>query len=274
MGPLSMRVEEGVAWVTIDHPPVNLFDLDLMMAFDSVSRAVAEDDDIRVVVFDSADPDIWIAHADVSLILQMPDVDPSATELSFFHAFGERFRTMPKATIALIEGVVRGGGAETALGFDMRFGTLGRTVMGFPETMLGIMPGGGGTQRLPRVVGRARALEVILGGLDVDAETAERWGWLNRAFPDDGSARRYVEQLARRIASTPALAMRIAKASVDVGVGVSPDPGLIHEAQVFRTLAWSPESRELMQAFLDRDGQSRASELSGVIAEPPPRTSG
>jgi len=264
-----MRIEDGVAWVTIDHPPVNLFDLELMMAFDAVSRAVAEDDDVRVVVVDSADPDIWIAHADVSLILQMPDADPSATEISFFHAIGERFRTMPKATIALIEGVVRGGGAETALGFDMRFGTIGRTVMGFPETLLGIMPGGGGTQRLPRTIGRARALEVILGGLDVDAVTAERWGWLNRAFEAEGEARAHVEWLARRIASTPALAMRVAKESVDVGVGVVPDPGLIREAQLFRTLAWSPEGRALMQAFLDRDGQSRDAELQGLIAEPP-----
>lgn len=267
--PLRTRVDDGVAWVTIDHPPTNLFDLELMMAFDAVSRSLASDDSVRVVVVDSADPDIWIAHADVSLILQMPDVDPSETEVSFFHAIGERFRTMPKATIALIEGIVRGGGAETALGFDMRFGTLGRTVLGFPETLLGIMPGGGGTQRLPRTIGRARALEVILGGLDVDAETAERWGWLNRAFPDDGSARTYVERLARRIASTPALAMRVAKESVDVGVAHDPDAGLIREAQLFRTLAWSPEGRQLMQAYLDRDGQSRAAEIAGVIAEPP-----
>ena len=267
--PLTTRIEDGVAWVTIDHPPTNLFDLELMLAFDSVSRSLAEDEAVRVVVVDSADPDIWIAHADVSLILQMPDADPPADEVGFFHAIGERFRTMPKATIALIEGIARGGGAETALGFDMRFGTIGRTVLGFPETLLGIMPGGGGTQRLPRVVGRARALEVILGGLDVDAETAERWGWLNRAFAGEGEARAHVESLARRIASTPALAMRVAKESIDVGVGVSPDPGLIREAQLFRTLAWSPEGRALMQAYLDRDGQSRESEITGVIAEVP-----
>lgn len=269
MGPLSVRIDGGVAWITIDHPPVNLFDLELMMAFDAVSRAVADDDAVQVVVVDSADPDIWIAHADVSLILQMPDVEPP-DEVGFFHAIGERFRTMPKATIALIEGVVRGGGAETALGFDMRFGTLGKTVMGFPETLLGIMPGGGGTQRLPRTIGRARALEVILGGLDVDAATAERWGWLNRAFAP-GEARPHVEALARRIASTPSLATRVAKEAVDVAlaVGADVDTGLIREAKLFRTLGWSPEGRQLMQAFLDRDGQSRASELSGVIAEVP-----
>ena len=274
MPPLTTRIDDdGVAWVTIDHPPTNLFDLELMLAFDQVSRALAEDDAVRCVVVDSADPDIWIAHADVSLILQMPDEEPP-DEVGFFHAIGERFRTMPKATIALIEGVVRGGGAETALGFDMRFGTVGRTVMGFPETLLGIMPGGGGTQRLPRVVGRARALEVILGGLDVDAVTAERWGWLNRAFSGEGEARAHVASLARRIASTPALAQRVAKQSVDNALTMGVDDGLIAEAKLFRTLGWSPEGRALMEGYLARDGQSRDAELRGDIAEPPAGTRG
>ena len=87
--------------------------------------------------------------------------------------------------------------------------------------------------------------------------------------PGEGEARAHVEWLARRIASTPALAMRVATESVDVGVGASPDAGLIREAQLFRTLAWSPEGRALMQAYLDRDGQSREAEIAGVIAEPP-----
>lgn len=258
---LRVRIDDGVAWVTIDNPPVNLFDLPLMVELDQVSRDLEADDGVRVVVVDSADPEIWIAHADVSLILQMPDEDPDPDRLGFFHALGDRFRTMPKATIALIEGVARGGGAEFALAFDMRFGAAGKTVLGFPETLIGIMPGGGGTQRLPRLVGRARALEVILGGLDVDAETAERWGWLNRALPPD-EVRPHVEALAARIASTPALALAVAKESVDTGMAPV-EAGLIREAQLFRTLGWSPEGRRRMQAFVDAGGQSREAELSG-----------
>ena len=259
--PLTTRIDDGVAWVTIDHPPTNLFDLELMLAFDSVSRSLAEDDSVRVVVVDSADPDIWIAHADVSLILQMPDADPPADEVGFFHAIGERFRTMPKATIALIEGVARGGGSELALSMDMRFGAVGRTVLAQPETLVGILPGGSGTQRLPRLVGRGRALEAILGGCDVDAVTAEAWGWLDRALPAD-DLRPFVDDLARRIASVPAEAIARAKASVDNALGAV-EPGLLEEERLFHGLAVSEEGRRRMQAFLDAGGQTREVETGG-----------
>ena len=101
---------------------------------------------------------------------------------------------MPKATIAVIEGIARGGGSEFALAFDMRFAALGKARLAQPEVAIGIIPGGGGTQRLPRLVGRARALEVILGCEDIDAATAEAWGYVNRALPAGRAApvRRHV----------------------------------------------------------------------------------
>ena len=111
----------------------------------------------------------------MALILQLPRErrDGPNAELGFFHAMCERFRTMPKATIAIVEGRVRGGGSEFVSSFDMRFASLTRATFGQPEVPLGIIPGGSGTQRLPRLVGRARALEIILGGADVDAAQAE-----------------------------------------------------------------------------------------------------
>jgi enoyl-CoA hydratase/carnithine racemase len=96
----------------------------------------------------------------------------------------ESFRTLPKATIAVIEGIARGGGSEWAMAFDMRYAALGRALFGQPEVAVGIIPGGGGTQRLPRLVGRGRALEVILGCMDIDAATAEAWGYVDRALPE------------------------------------------------------------------------------------------
>src|SRR3954454_20010642 len=124
MDALRVRIDpDGVAWVTIHHPPINLFDLTLMVSLDQVSRDLEADDDVRVVVIDSADPDFWIAHADVELILRIPEEPGPGEELGFFHAMVDRFRTMPKATIALIEGIARGGGSELALSMDMRFGT-------------------------------------------------------------------------------------------------------------------------------------------------------
>lgn len=258
---LRVRIEDGVAWVTLDHPPTNLFDLPLMVELDQLSRDLEADDTVRVVVVDSADPDIWIAHADVELILRIPPEPAPGDELGFFHAMVDRFRTMPKATIALIEGVARGGGSELALSMDMRFGTYGKTVLGQPESLLGILPGGSGTQRLPRLVGRGRALEVVLGGADVDAKTAEYWGWLNRAFAP-GVARPYVEELAARIASVPADVIALAKQAVDAALPPV-EPGLLTEARLFHVLAMSDEGRRRMQAYVDAGGQSRDGELSG-----------
>ena len=110
---------------------------------------------------------------------------------------------MPKATIAEINGRVGGGGSELASSCDMRFGAIGRTIVNQMEVPLGIIPGGTGTQRLPRLVGRGRAMEIILGGVDIDAVTAERWGYLNRALPPD-ELRPFVDSLAHRIARFPA----------------------------------------------------------------------
>src|SRR4051812_34032929 len=200
---LRVRVQDGIAHATIDNPPINLFDAALIVEMDRFGREAAGDPDVRVVVVDSANPEFFIAHADVSLILQLPsEPQPPPTELPLFTAMVDRFRTMPKATLAVIEGRCRGGGSELVLGMDLRFAALGRARLAQPEVAVGIIPGGGGTQRLPRLVGRGRALEVILGCDDVDAETAERWGYVNRALPD-GELRPFVDALARRIASFP-----------------------------------------------------------------------
>ena len=125
---------------------------------------------------------------------------------------------MPKATIAVIEGIARGGGSELAMAFDMRFAALGKARLAQPEVAIGIIPGGGGTQRLPRLVGRARALEVVLGCDDIDAATAEAWGYVNRALPAD-ELRPFVDKLAARIASFPLEVIAAAKRAVDAAVG-------------------------------------------------------
>jgi len=98
---------------------------------------------------------------------------------------GERFRNMPKVTIAKIEGRARGGGNEIALAMDMCFAAVGKAIFGQPEVAVGLVPGGGSTQRLPRLIGRGRALEVLLGCDDFSAELAERYGYINRALPAD-----------------------------------------------------------------------------------------
>ena len=165
---------------------------------------------------------------------------------------------MPRVTIAQIEGRVGGGGCELIQAFDMRFGVRGRTTINQMEVPIGILPGGGGTQRLPRLVGRGRALEIILGGEDLDAETAERWGLLNRALGADeiGS---FVETLTQRIASFPAEAIKLAKQAVDAAE-LPLAEGLIEEAYLFQRLLRTDDAQRNMRRFLELGGQTRDGE--------------
>ena len=154
------------------------------------------------------------------------------------------------------------------MAFDMRYAALGKAVFGQPEVALGIIPGGGGTQRLPRLVGRGRALEVILGGMDVDAATAESWGYVDRALPPE-KLRRFVDKLAARIAAAP--------------LGPSPPPneqstpphwragdlvtGLRIEDQLFRETLAQPAARQRLQAVIDAGAQTREFELGDRLRD-------
>ncbi|MGH0029672.1 MAG: enoyl-CoA hydratase/isomerase family protein [Myxococcota bacterium] len=258
---LTLRREGAVAIVTIDHPPINLRDLSMMRDLGRLGQALEADASVHAAVFRSADPDYFIAHADVELIQKLPsEPQPKPTEVGGFHAMVERFRTMPVATIGMVEGRARGGGSEFLLSLDMRFAAAGRALFGQPEVALGILPGGSGTQRLPRLMGRARALEAILGCGDFDAETAERYGWVNRALPPD-ELEPFVMDLARRIASFPKQAIAKAKASVDAAETTTPE-GLIEEAHLFNQTLGDPETKRRLQAFLDAGGQQRENELA------------
>jgi len=261
---LRISVDRGIARATIDHPPINLLDLALIIDLSRFSSEVEADDSVRVVILDSADPEFFAAHADVTLIQALPADDTTRhSEPSGFQAMVDRFRTMPKATIAVIEGIARGGGSELALSFDMRFAAIGRAVLAQPEVAVGIIPGGSGTQRLHRLVGRGRALEIALGCGDIDAETAAHWGYVNRALPP-AELRPFVDALAARIASFPAGAIARAKQAVDAAL---PDPteGLITEDQLFRVCLGDPEAPARMTAFLDGGGQTREGELRGFL---------
>ena len=258
---IRVAAANGICRATIDNPPINLLDVPLLHEFDRLACEVAADDEARVLIVDSADPEMFIAHADVGLILDLPADDVGLhDELSLFHATTELIRGLPKATIALIEGICRGGGCEFAMAFDMRFAAHGATVLGHPELAVGIIPGGGGTQRLPRLVGRARALEVILGCMDIDAETAEAWGYVNRALPPE-KLRRFVDKLAARIASSEAVAIANAKRAVDAAAGADIVTGLRIEDQLFRETLAQPAARQMLRAVIDAGAQTRDYEL-------------
>ncbi|MGE0624519.1 MAG: enoyl-CoA hydratase/isomerase family protein [Pseudomonadales bacterium] len=258
---LDVAVDGRVATVTVSNPPINLITLPLYAELLKLSEALAADPDLTVVVMKSADPDFFLAHFDVEAILAFP-TDGEAERspvLNDYHRMCERFRTMDKVTIAQIEGRVGGGGSELAASFDMRFGVRGKTRINQMEVPLGILPGGTGTQRLPRLVGRGRALEIILGADDLDAETAERWGYLNRIFAASEIGD-FVAALARRIAAFPVEAVRLAKQSTDAhALGL--EAGMIEEAYLFQKLLRTPEAPVAMRRFLELGGQTREGEL-------------
>lgn len=268
---ISVHLDAGVLVATIKNPPVNVMTLPLYQDLVAFTAAVAVDEEVKVVVMQSADPDFFIAHFDLEAILSFPIDQPAmkATELSPFHGMCELMRTMNKPTIAKLAGRVGGGGNEFAASCDMRFGVKDRTVINQMEVPLGILPGGGGTQHLPRLIGRNRAMEVILGAEDLDAVTAERWGYLNRIFETPQAMDDFVDRLARRIASWPSGAVALAKASV-VNAEPAMREGLLEEAYLFQQTLRLPEAHANMQAALlmgaqTRAGESRIADLMGEL---------
>jgi len=267
---LKVEIEGRIAFVTIHNPPINIITWVLFSELSALTNELKADPDLLVVVVKSADPDFFLAHFDVEALLAMPIAGEAQRdpELGEFHAIGERMRTMNKVTIAQIEGRVGGGGSEFAQSFDMRFGVRSKTKVNQMEVPLGILPAGNGTQRLPRLVGRARAMEIIVGGDDLDAETAERWGYLNRIFEADEIGP-YVDQLARRIASFPPQAVRLAKEAVNSADRPLAE-GLADEAYLFQRLMRTDDAQRNMARFLEiggqtRDGELRVAELSAEL---------
>jgi enoyl-CoA hydratase/carnithine racemase len=206
------RSDEGVLTVVIDAPPMNLIGPELVRDLVTLLSELESDEDIRVMVLESADPEYFVPHVDLTKVAEYtaeaakaggPD-DASLGML--WHKLSE----LPVVTIAKLRGRARGAGSELALACDMRFAARENAVLGQPEIGFGAPPGAGGVQHLGRLLGRGRAMEVILGAGDFDADVAERYGWVNRALPD-AELDAFVARLARRIASFPADAVRSTK---------------------------------------------------------------
>ena len=258
---LTVNLDDRLAEVVIDNPPINLMTPQLYQELRGLCAELEVDENLSVVLFKSANPDFFIAHFDVKAILDFPtDEEPKREEeLNPFHQMCEQVRTMDKVTIAQIEGRVGGGGSEFVSSMDMRFGVIDRTIINQMEVPIGILPGGSGTQRLPRLIGLGRAMEVVLGGGDLDAKTAERWGYLNRVFEAD-EVEDWVSNFAKRIAGFPMQAVRLAKAAV-LNSDMSLEEGLKEEAFLFAQLLRTPDAQTQMKQFLELGGQTKEGEL-------------
>ena len=249
-----------VAAVTIDNPPVNVLDVGLMAEIRRFLASVHDDPETRVIVFESADPDFFIAHVDMTLGEQpgaLEELQRGVPEgLNPFQAFAEVLRAQPQITIVKLAGLARGGGAEFVAAADMAFGAEGRAGLAQCEALMGIIPGGGATQYLGQRMPRGRVLEVILGANLFDAKTAERYGWLNRALPAD-ELDAFVATLATNIAALPDGVIAAAKRAVP---HLDPGDGFMRESAGWMGLVFKPTTGQLMADQLKAGAQTRDGE--------------
>jgi enoyl-CoA hydratase/carnithine racemase len=207
----------GLWTVTFSNPPINLLDPRTIAELQALISDIETDHSVKVIIFQAADPDFFIAHFDTSKAAEVPRT-PGPTGAMPWIDFVLRLSRAPVVSIAKIRGRARGVGNEFVLACDMRFASRQKAVFGNPEVGVGVPPGGGALEWLPRIVGRSRALEICLSGDDFDADIAERYGLVNRTL-DDGELDAFVDNLAGRLASFDRAALGAVKAQVNrVGV--------------------------------------------------------
>jgi enoyl-CoA hydratase/carnithine racemase len=253
--------ERGIVTVVIDHPPTNVLDGSLLEGLRSLLDQLESDPMVRVVIFRSADPDFFVMHGDVELLVDLHPPAMTVTEANPAAATLQRLSGAPFVSIGVLDGAARGGGCEMLCAMDMRFGT-DRAVIGQPEVAMGILPGAGGTARWPRLVGRARALDILLTGRDVGAVELLALGWLHSAGPLD-RIEAELTALAERVAGMPAASVAAVKRVLNVAM-VGLEAALVIESDELARLLASGGHRDPMRRFLDAGGQTREGETTGM----------
>ena len=257
---LTVRQEGAVLFADIAAPPMNLLGPGLVRDLVSLIQRAEADDAFQVLVFKSADRDYFISHVDVTRIKEYREEAAKLTgeasiALLFRHLSASRL-----VTIAQIEGRVRGAGSEFVLACDMRFAARESAIFSQMEPAFGLIPGGGATQYLARLMGRARALEVMLSADDYDAELAERYGWINRALPAEALGD-FVRSLAHRIASFPAAGRVAVKDRVNA-IALAPAEDFRRDSDLFGEGVRNPEAQRRIQAAMARGFQTSEGEIA------------
>ena len=257
---LVVEKKEAVLFVKISAPPMNLLGPALVRDLVSLIQQAEADDTVKVLVFKSVDPDYFISHVDVTRIKEYRQeaarlTGEASIALLFRHLSASRL-----VTIAQIEGRARGAGSEFVLSCDMRFAARESAIFGQFEPAFGQLPGGGAAQHLVRLMGRARALEVMLSARDYDADLAERYGWINRALPAE-TLGEFVTSLALRIASFPASGHAAVKERVNE-ISLPPIEDFRRDSNLFGESALKPETQRRIGAALKLGFQSREAEIT------------
>jgi enoyl-CoA hydratase/carnithine racemase len=249
--------------VTFDIPPVNIFGPKQLLELNEIITAIENDEELKVVVFDSAVDAFFITHYDfVTPLEESAKIPPGPTGLQALPDMLVRLSRAPVVSIASIRGRATGVGSELALASDMRFASREKAILSQWEVGAGLVPGGGPMARLPRLIGRGRALEVLLGADDISGDLAERYGYVNRSFPDselDG----FVDALAMRIASFDKQAIAATKRLVNVA-SLPADAEIAPEWDAFIAALGRPASQKRIKALMAR-GFHRAGDVESRL---------
>src|SRR2546428_13645791 len=237
--------------VTFNHPPLNIFGPDAIPKLTEIITALEPDEHVKVVVFDSAVQGFFLTHYDFLATLQdTTNLPPGPTGLQPLPDMLVRLSRAPVVSIASIRGRATGVGSELALACDMRFASREKAILSQFEVGAGIVPGGGPMARLPRLMGRGRALEVLLGADDIPGDLAERYGYVNRSFPD-ADLDAFVESLATRIASFDKRAISETKRFADVA-SLPPDFEIAPEWDVCLASIMRPAAQERIKKLMEQ----------------------
>jgi enoyl-CoA hydratase/carnithine racemase len=256
---LTVRREGAVLFADIGAPPMNLLTPELVRDLVALIQQAEADESVQVLVFKSADPDYFIAHVDVTRI---NEYRAEASKLTGEPSLALLFHYLSRSrlvTIAQIEGRVRGVGSEFVLAMDLRFAARESAIFSQFEPAFGVIPGGGATQHLVRLMGRGRTLEVMLSADDYDADLAERYGWINRALPA-AELGDFVSSLAHRIAAFPAAGRAVVKDRVNA-VALAPAEEFRRDSDLFVRDVRKPEAQGLLGAALRRGFQTPDAEI-------------
>jgi enoyl-CoA hydratase/carnithine racemase len=247
--PVTFAADGGVGTITLDNPPANSYDLEVMTDFsDAVDEAIASA--VKVVIVRSASEKFFSAGADVKKFLE-GDVQANMKMIGTSQAAFARIAQAPQVFIAHINGHALGGGLEITLACDLRYANEGSYKLGTPEVTLGLLPGNGGTQRLPRLIGPARAMDLLLTGRTFTPQQALEWGLVAALFASEEGGNRVNEQ-ARRFATGPALALAAIKRCVHEATQRSLAEGLALEGELVETLFRSRDGNEGLNAFVEK----------------------
>ncbi len=244
--------------VTLNNPPINLFDPEMLDELTGLIDDLERDQHVQVVVFDSAVPDFFMAHLDVARAAEFR-VAVGPTGLPPWPDVAMRLERAPFVTVGVVRGRARGVGSEFLLALDVRFASREKAILGQLEVGTGLFPGGGGLERLPKLTGRARAIEIVTSADDFDADTAERYGWVNRSIPD-ADLDEFVERFADRLARFDRRAIATAKQIISARTGLpAPADLAATEAKFLEALAF-PEVQARLRHLFER-GFQRDSDL-------------